>query len=500
MEQPADHLAAGIKAGDRLPVGADDLGPFGDLEAAEAEGDAAGHTVGNKRRGIEPLRPVRFGRLDPLGAQAVELAGIEVAMPGGGVIRPQGLIRRGARDIEFRHQIFQSIRRHRIGGRIARLEQMGDLGIEDLIGDAVGLVEDDAAELGVGIELRVLALIDETKAQFVDHHAVGIGEPVGLIRHLALTVSGRLGVDRRRVTTAPLPVRQRPDRQRHAQTVALIVQRSPDLGVIPGPAEILGAPGHIGLETAARQDHGGAGDFTQAVRGLDDDPFDAPAPVLQELGGAALVADFDPVLLGDPEPARRQPDAFVLGADDGALGPFYDVADLDPAKREGEFHLDAVIGQPADHIEGVGNHDIGKLRVGAALGHAHEVGEERFFRVRLDAVHETGDVPGLGHDFQQFLDIREGEAEKPAAEKGVAAARSPRRFFQRHDAFGAGLAGRNAGRQRRVAGADDDDIIIRHSSLPDPSTYRSARWPWPPALLSPGPSQAWYRARGYMIA
>ena len=60
----------------------------------------------------------------------------------------------------------------RLARLVAPLEQARDLVVEDLVGDAARLVEDDAAELGVRVELEVLALVEEAPAVDVDQHAV----------------------------------------------------------------------------------------------------------------------------------------------------------------------------------------------------------------------------------------------------------------------------------------------------------------------------------------
>ena len=51
------------------------------------------------------------------------------------------------------------------------------------------------------------------------------------------------------------PRGKRPGFERHAQPVALVVGGAPDLGVVPGGAEVLGPPLRVRLETAAGEDH-----------------------------------------------------------------------------------------------------------------------------------------------------------------------------------------------------------------------------------------------------
>src|SRR6266516_1412046 len=60
IEDSTHKLSRSIEARDRLAIGRDDLGVGVDAQAAEGEGDAAGHRVGCARRGIEVVGPVRL--------------------------------------------------------------------------------------------------------------------------------------------------------------------------------------------------------------------------------------------------------------------------------------------------------------------------------------------------------------------------------------------------------------------------------------------------------
>src|SRR5687767_10952715 len=59
-EDPAHQLARGVQALDRLAVGIDHLRVRVDLQAAEAERDAAGDSVGLERRRVQRVRPIGF--------------------------------------------------------------------------------------------------------------------------------------------------------------------------------------------------------------------------------------------------------------------------------------------------------------------------------------------------------------------------------------------------------------------------------------------------------
>ena len=59
IEDPADHLARRVEAGDRLVAQVEHLPALVvDAQPAEGEGDAAGHAVGLERRRVDDVRPV----------------------------------------------------------------------------------------------------------------------------------------------------------------------------------------------------------------------------------------------------------------------------------------------------------------------------------------------------------------------------------------------------------------------------------------------------------
>src|SRR5262245_37694705 len=64
VEEQSDHGAGGVEALDRLVAGVDHARLRVDLDAAEAEGDAAGHRIGAERPLHDRHRPVRFLRRD----------------------------------------------------------------------------------------------------------------------------------------------------------------------------------------------------------------------------------------------------------------------------------------------------------------------------------------------------------------------------------------------------------------------------------------------------
>src|SRR5208282_5713865 len=58
IEQPAHQLAGRKQPGDRRAISVDDAGGGVDLDAAEGEGEPAGHRISLERRLIEGVGPV----------------------------------------------------------------------------------------------------------------------------------------------------------------------------------------------------------------------------------------------------------------------------------------------------------------------------------------------------------------------------------------------------------------------------------------------------------
>src|SRR5215472_10099403 len=77
IEQAADQFAGGIEAADRLIVGVEHFAIGVDTQAAEGEGDAAGHGVGLERRRIYGVRPIALVDGEPLPASPILDVGIE---------------------------------------------------------------------------------------------------------------------------------------------------------------------------------------------------------------------------------------------------------------------------------------------------------------------------------------------------------------------------------------------------------------------------------------
>ncbi len=66
IEEAADQLAGRVETADRLVIGVEHLAVGVDAQAAEREGDAAGHPIGLERRLVDGVGPVALVDGEPL--------------------------------------------------------------------------------------------------------------------------------------------------------------------------------------------------------------------------------------------------------------------------------------------------------------------------------------------------------------------------------------------------------------------------------------------------
>ena len=98
----------------------------------------------------------------------------------------------------------------RIVELVLAVEQMIDLGVEDLPRQMVRLLQHGPAELGVGVVAEVLALVDEPLALRVDHHAQEVADLAIVLalemRQVEVAVVRRVQVHGRGVAALVEPV------------------------------------------------------------------------------------------------------------------------------------------------------------------------------------------------------------------------------------------------------------------------------------------------------
>ena len=246
---------------------------------------------------------------------------------------------------------------------------------------------------------------------------------------------------------------------------------------------MLGAHLHIGFEAAAAEH-----DRFRAI-GLDTlvvadlHATDAALLVRDQLGHRMAVADIDAHLLGGLEPAAREPDALMRGANHEPACPDHHVALADGGERDGRLHLDAPgLVHPEDGVLGIVDEYARQFGVRPAAGHAHQVAVIVAARIGLDPFVEILElILGLRHQRADLAGIVEGEAQHAAAPMRIPAPHLARRLLQHQDAFGAVLLGRDGGRKRGVSGPDDDDVErFLHGWLLGRNPSATPRWALPP--------------------
>ena len=325
-------------------------------------------------------------------------------------------------------------------------QHRADARVEQLEGDAAGLGEDLAAELGVGVVAVVLALVDEPAAVAVDHDPERIAAAGVLVGQLAVSPAGvGLGVPGDAVAGRPVAVRRGAGVERGLQHLAGVERVPAHQRPSPSGAEVPLAQLGARLEAAGREDHRVG--LQRAVA--------EPHAVVEEAGDRRAVLDPDPRL-----PGRGG----VLG--DQALAAVHR-AEREPApEQEPAVALvglplvhqpppDAALGEPLHHRAAVGDQELGHRRVVARGGQALHVPAVVLGRVRR----EIGDRQALvGLDqLADRVDPAVRDPERPRRVEGVAARGLLGRLLEdRHAraALGGGVRGAEPG----VAAADDDQL------------------------------------------
>src|SRR3546814_16589816 len=111
--------------------------------------------------------------------------------------------------------LFRSLRH--VADAILVAEQGRHLAVEDLPGELAGLVEDDAAVLGIGIVPDVGAFVDEAPPAGVDHDAELVGLLLDAVADAEIAELGRVVVPLACIPARPVPDARPTHLQRHAQ-------------------------------------------------------------------------------------------------------------------------------------------------------------------------------------------------------------------------------------------------------------------------------------------
>ena len=341
--------------------------------------------------------------------------------------------------------------------------------VEELVGDALGQVEDLASVLGVGVVPEVGALVDEPLSLRGHDEAEGVGVLLVEVGDSRVAEGRRVEVPGDGVAAAPVAEWLRADVERHLDALAGVEPHAADLGELPPRAEVARAHLRVGLEAAAGEhDRLGAQLLVPAGR-LDDDARDTRGVVGREADGGGVVAHLDAPLLRDREELVREPLAGADGFKAETAPEAVDVAVLERLVRPGRHEPDALVVEPAHRRERAAHERVRHLLVGQALRHAHQVVEVRALRVAAHFEDSELRLREVGHDLADVVDTFVGEADGAAGEVGVAAAQVLGRLLD-HDHGPPTLACGERGAEGCVPGAYDDDVGGLGHGVPPPWT------------------------------
>ena len=372
-EEAARELARGEEARHHAIRGVAHARRVVDLEAAVREGDAARHGVGDVGRRVDPLRPVGLRRL-ALGRrpQPVEVEGVELPLAARGVEALDGGDQRIRIDPELLRERRQVIGDDGRAGRVARLEQVHGLVVEELERPRALLRADGRAGLGVRHPHVHLALVDEALAVGVQQQRVGVAVAAHLVGEPQVADIGRARVERRCVAAAPVAGGLRARVHGRGEHGAHVEARAAHLHEIPAGAEP--ALAHLGVRLEpARGQHRDRVHLGDPGHPLDHDAA-ARGAVHEQLGDGRLVPDVDARGLDGAEEIVHEPDALAGGAQ-GTAGR----QRVGLARREllgvdeladAELPPDAVLRHPLHGLVGAVDDAPGQVGAVAALADA----------------------------------------------------------------------------------------------------------------------------------
>ena len=235
---------------------------------------------------------------------------------------------------------------------VLAVEQVIDLGVEDLPGQVLRLFHDGAAELGVGVVAEVLALVDEALPVRVHHDAQEVADLAVVLalemRQIEVAEVRRVEVHRRGVAAAEEAVRAGPELQRHLQALPLVVRGAAHLGLVPTLTDVAAAQGGIGLEAAAGEDDRAGAKLSFPAGRVAGAHAPHRAVLDNKVGGRALEADLaadvtERLVLGLDEAI-----ALVAGGERQATPEHEASLLLEGLARIDGLELDPVRGEPAN--------------------------------------------------------------------------------------------------------------------------------------------------------
>ena len=281
--------------------------------------------------------------------------------------------------------------------------------VEELEGGALGLGEDGAAVLGVGVVADVGALVDEALAVDIDDQSVGIG--VLLVEVGDDSIAGWWGVEvpGDSVGSGPVTEGLGAGVDGGLDCVAGVESGASHLGHVPTGTEVAGAHFGVGLEAASREHDGVGVEFFDGVLGPELDAGDAAA-VAEQIDHLRAVTYLDAGAFSGRELLVGESFAGADGLDGESAVEDELAVDLIGLAAGHQVEGNALFVQPLHRGRGLADEGGGHAVVDQAVGDAGEVRTEVGLAVsaNVDAV-DFGRAE-VGDDLLDVADAVVGKA------------------------------------------------------------------------------------------
>ena len=301
--------------------------------------------------------------------------------------------------------------------RYSSRSQGQHLRVEDLPRELARLPQDLATVLRVGVVAEVGALVHEPVPLGVQHDAEGIRVLLEVVADVEVAEIGRVHVPGDSVAAGPVAAAGGPGVQRHADAVAGVEAGTADLRDFPAGPEVLGAPGGIGFEAAARE-HYRVG---RQDRVRDMHPADAIG-LHVEGHGAHAVTDVDAGAPRDVRQAVHEPRTAAPGLHGQSAPEPHAPVGLERLAPVHGQEAYAMTGHPPQGVETLVDELAGEVRVRPVLRDPTHVVVEPVARIGAEVGACQFVVGEVRHE---RLDIRIAvvdDAHAPGREARVAAA------------------------------------------------------------------------------
>ncbi len=212
---------------------------------------------------------------------------------------------------------------------------MSYLGIEDLPGELLRLLDDLPSVQHVRVVAEVGSFVHESLAVGVDHDPEGVAVLLEPVSHPEVAEFGRVEIPGDGVCSRPVAVRHGPDVESHPDPVPGVAPRAAHPRQIPALPEVLSAPGGVGLKPTSGENHGSGRDLADLSVPENAHTNHRPS-VVEQIQSPRLIGDLRAFPLDSPKERFDQPGAPFHGLQRGATPerePSVDLERLPPICR-----------------------------------------------------------------------------------------------------------------------------------------------------------------------